>query len=370
MVILKEFLVKNRILIISSEFPPLPGGIGNHAYNLGENLSKRNYMVNVLTDHRDVLKDKSFDSVLNFKVYRTKRYKLILWSYIKRFLMAFSLVKSNDTIILSGKFSLWLGGVLSLFFNRKFIGVVHGSELNLNNKNARDFTKHCLKRFDRIIAVSSYTKSFLPSIDTPVIIINNGFNIYSEKRKQYSHVKRKEISLITVGNLTQRKGQHNLIRAIPLLKKHFSKVTYHIVGIPTDQLRIEALAQNLELLDSIQIHGMVTEVRKTELLLDSDIFVMLSEEIKSGDIEGFGIAILEGNHLGIPAIGAKGTGVEDAISENYSGFLVNSRDEKEVTQAILKIMEHHEAFSQQSILWAEKFSWSNIVEQYIKVIEF
>ena len=31
---------KKNILIFSSEFPPGPGGIGNHAFNLAKGLSK------------------------------------------------------------------------------------------------------------------------------------------------------------------------------------------------------------------------------------------------------------------------------------------------------------------------------------------
>ena len=32
--------MKNKILIISSEFPPGPGGIGSHAFNLSSQFTK------------------------------------------------------------------------------------------------------------------------------------------------------------------------------------------------------------------------------------------------------------------------------------------------------------------------------------------
>ena len=40
--------------------------------------------------------------------------------------------------------------------------------------------------------------------------------------------------LITVGNLTQRKGQHNMINALPELLKKYPDLHYHCVGIPTE----------------------------------------------------------------------------------------------------------------------------------------
>ena len=41
--------MKNKILIISSEFPPGPGGIGNHGFNISNELTKRGYRVIINT---------------------------------------------------------------------------------------------------------------------------------------------------------------------------------------------------------------------------------------------------------------------------------------------------------------------------------
>ena len=43
---------KQKVLIVSSEFPPEPGGIGNHAYNIAKQLSMNNYTVTVVCDQR------------------------------------------------------------------------------------------------------------------------------------------------------------------------------------------------------------------------------------------------------------------------------------------------------------------------------
>ena len=59
--------MKNRLLIVTSEFPPLPGGIGNHALNLANSLTNKKYKVSVLTDCRDAgNKDLIFDKSLSF----------------------------------------------------------------------------------------------------------------------------------------------------------------------------------------------------------------------------------------------------------------------------------------------------------------
>ena len=42
-----------------------------------------------------------------------------------------------------------------------------------------------------------------------------------------------------------------------------------------------------------------------DVIYDSNIFIMLSNNLISGDVEGFGIAILEANYFGLPAYRSK-----------------------------------------------------------------
>ena len=105
-----------KIIFITSEFPPLPGGIGNHAYFLSAYLEKEGYEVTVITNFREVYKDKAFDQDQVFKVVRVKRNA---FTYFNRFKVSFSYVGKNEFIIVSGKFSLWIGASLKLFFKSK-----------------------------------------------------------------------------------------------------------------------------------------------------------------------------------------------------------------------------------------------------------
>jgi phosphatidylinositol alpha-1,6-mannosyltransferase len=61
-----------KTFIISSEFPPLPGGIGNHAYLLANYLHKKGYEISVLTDFRSAQKDNLFDQKQKIFIYRAK----------------------------------------------------------------------------------------------------------------------------------------------------------------------------------------------------------------------------------------------------------------------------------------------------------
>lgn len=360
-----------KIAIITSEFPPEPGGIGNHALNLAKSFSKEGFNITVLTDQRleDVNTEADFDTKLPFAVLRTPFIYPRVKLYLQRFIKAFNVVSKNPTIIASGKFSLWTVAILSFFFKRNLVAVIHGSEVNFSNKLLRKSIDISLKRFDSVIAVSNYTKSLVSYLKLKNIkVIPNGFKI----EKRFSVVKDRLFgtpSLITVGTVSERKGQQNVIKALPLLLKKFPNIHYHIVGKPNDKDYFMSIAKNLKVNKNITFHGAVSNEKKYTLLSKSDIFVMLSQQTSTGDVEGFGIAILEANSIGVPAIGAKNCGIEDAILDKNSGVLIDNKNANEFNIAISTIMENYVSYSNEAIDWSTKFDWNSIIKEYTKIIQ-
>ena len=360
-----------KILLITSEFPPQPGGIGNHAWHLAKSFQQNKIEVQVISDQRsgEGEEEVKFDAQQDFEVIRIKRRKILVLSYFHRILKAIHLTRKNEVVLLSGKFSIWVGGLLNLIFNRKFVAVLHGSEVLLPSKYQKKYTDYCLKRFDELIAVSNYTKSLVKDLQLQNIhVIPNGFEI-SRYAKQPKELVLPPLNLITVGNVTPRKGQHNIIKALPLIKQQYPNVVYHMVGIPTTQDKLVALAKSLGVESNLVFHGRVSEEQKLALLEQATVFMMLSEHTADGDVEGFGIAILEGNALGLPGIGAKGCGIEDAIKNHQSGILVDAQKEEEVLAAINEIVGDYTLYSTKAINWTRNFTWDKIIKEYLNVVQ-
>lgn len=365
-----------KILIISSEFPPGPGGIGNHAYNLAKYLQEHDTMqISVLADTYFTSRKeiKNFDEKANFKIFRIYRYKLIFLTYLYRIVLAGRLIRKNDKIICSGKFSLWLGGLYKMLYKKKeYIAIVHGSELDLKNEFARKFTRFSLNNFQKIISVSQYTQSYLPPKPAfqKRIVIPNGIDVLEkidiENHKNSSS--KKYLSLLTVGNVTPRKGQRNLIRALPEIIKFFPHVHYHIVGLPTNKEELSRFAKELNVMENITFHGKVSRERLNQMYDACDIFVMLSDHTASGDFEGFGIAVLEANLRQKPAIGSKRSGIADAIDDGISGILVDQHNDQEIALALQKIYLKYDEFSSKALSWALDHDWEKIIKHYFKFI--
>lgn len=330
----------------------------------------------MLTNSRDSVDfsaERKFDNNQSYIIKRTHRFHLVWLTYIQRLYLAFKEIDTGIpiTVLASGKFSLWLTGIFSFFYPRhKYLAILHGSELNLSRWSRR-LTRLSLRGFDRGIAVSGYTariaRNFQPRLK--VTVIQNGFEPdrfepYSGKKDLAGHP-----ALITVGNVTRRKGQQNVIKALPTIRDRYPDVHYHIVGIPTEQAAFEALAKELEVMDHITFHGPLPDAELTAALRGADIFAMLSERQPDGDVEGFGIAILEANYLGLPAIGADDSGITDAIRDGYSGKLVNNGDPAAVSSAIEEIMRHYEAYAAQARSWSKDFTWEIKIKRYLELIE-
>ena len=363
---MKKYDVLKKIVVLTSEFPPLPGGIGNHAYLLSKYLQQSGYNISVLCDYRKEIEDSIFDLKQSFVVHRIKRNR---FTQVNRIKIAKTLIAQHQTIICSGKFSLWMGAFFKTFHPKKnFLAVLHGSELKAGNSILQKLTKWSLGKFDTLIAVSEFTKKFALSVDSNLTIevINNGFEIghFEPNLIEKSTI----LNLVTVGNLTFRKGQQNVIRALPLLKKHFPDVHYHCIGIPTEKERFTVLASSLDVLDCITFYGILSDTERNDILKKSTIFLMLSQQIKN-DFEGFGIALLEANSLGIPAIGSKNSGIADAIKNEYSGFLVDQNNPEDVLKAVAKLLKDYPLYSQQAQEWSTHFDWNKIIQHYLKIIK-
>lgn len=367
-----RILMNKNILIITSEFPPQPGGIGNHALNLSLQLQKNGYKVTVITDQRDknIDHDMVFDSTLEIQVVRICRKVPPFLTYLNRFGTAFPLIKNKDLILASGKFSLWLVGFYSLFFrSKKYIAVLHGSELGAGGKWGRKMTAWSLKRFEKLIAVSNFTRDLALNIssDLDIKVINNGY--FPKANTPITFPRDSNLNVITVGNVTLRKGQQNVIKALPLIKSKYPDIKYHVVGLPTEKKIFSDLAKKLDVEDAVIFHGAVSNEKLQKQLASANVFFMLSDHLSNGDVEGFGIAVLEANDHFLPAIGSRNSGIADAIKDGYSGKLVDPHNPQEILDALEAIMADYENYAHQAKKWSEGFYWENVIQEYLKVME-
>lgn len=367
-----------KLLLISSEFPPGPGGIGHHAYSLCTSLIRQGHEVVVLTvtDFASAEQVTRFDAEHPYKIVRFPR---IGWrTYINRIRITDSVVSRGgfDRILLTGKFSLWLGLYVKARFPQvKTMSILHGSEVNPSGKWVRKLTHRSIERADHLVSVSRFTTSLLPERlrnSRRIAIIPNGIDI--ELLGTYQPEKDMALvgspRLLTVGHVSPRKGQHRVISALPALRKRFPQLHYHIVGRPLRQEALTALADRLGVRDMLTFHGTAASHHTLAAYYgQSDVFMLLSENQPDGDVEGFGIVALEANYFGMPVVGALQCGVEDAVADGRTGVLVDGNNVEAICRGVERCVTEREEMTVHAREWAVSHDWDTIVHQFLEVLK-
>lgn len=367
---------KKRITLLTSEFPPGPGGIGNHAWNLSRHLYLKGYKIVVVTDSRLQWKKEEiiFDIGQPFKVMRAESNSGRLIGRIHRLFLFWSACNHSgleSLILVSGKFPLWFAGVFKAIHNRhRILGILHGSEVNPRGYFKRLFTKWSLKKCDHLVAVSNFTRSIALQLcsDLKIEVIPNGFEIEKLTVPVNGKVKGTP-ALVTVGSVSPRKGQHKVAEALLEIRKTYPNVHYHVVGIPVKPKLLQETINRHHLQNYVTIYGALPDENMVQILKGSDVFLMLSTEQKDGDVEGFGIAVLEANAVGLPVIGSLDCGLADSIADGQSGKLVKSSHPCEVLSALQEILNNYQVYSKKAIQWSAQFHWEKIIQRYLDIIE-
>ncbi|HCM76556.1 MAG TPA: glycosyltransferase [Cytophagales bacterium] len=272
--------------------------------------------------------------------------------------------------IASGSKSLTLLGVGLYFSRRKSLAILHGHEMLENHGLKSRLSKRCLKYFTKAVAVSAFSKeNSRPYFDEGRIeVIPNGFNQAKFNPVKKQKIVSQNLNLLTVGRISERKGQHNVINALPLIIEKHPGVCYHMVGISPEKNKLMAQILASDLQNHVRFHGVLSDQNLSSLLNRTDIFFMLSENRSDGDVEGFGIALIEANYFGVPTIGSLGCGIEQAIKDGYNGKLVPFNDPTKIAAAIDEILANYEAYSINSRAWSQDHFWSSIINRYLKVL--
>lgn len=122
-----------------------------------------------------------------------------------------------------------------------------------------------------------------------------------------------KITLISVGNLFEKKQQHLQIKLAKDLKKSGVDFQLLIVGEGPDRKKLEQLITEFELTDCVHLMG--KSYCTNELLMKAQIFIHTAKE------EAFGLVIVEAMAAGLPIVCFNGGGNKHLIQHGENGFI-------------------------------------------------
>lgn len=203
-----------------------------------------------------------------------------------------------------------------------------------NNKKVADEVVKSVKNCDYLITVSKDLESFYQKeckkmhYNTKVVHIPNFLENIPVKKAALNN-----FNIINVGRLSQEKGQFALVSAFASAFKKNNKLFLYLVGSGHDYDALEENIKERDLTSSIKMTGFKSGDELEQLYLNSSLFVMTSFT------ESFGLVLIEAMSYGIPCLAFDSAeGAREIISNDYNGYLIKKRDEKELVNKILELM--------------------------------
>jgi glycosyltransferase involved in cell wall biosynthesis len=149
-------------------------------------------------------------------------------------------------------------------------------------------------------------------------------------------------TVLAVGAVKARKGTLELVRAMAAVRDQMPNVQCVIVGSMTAEpkyaARVQAAVRDLHLENTVRLLGHLPERDLLEWYAAADVFCIPSMN-DGWKFEGYGLVHLEASAAGLPVIGTRDCGAEDAIDDGVTGLLVSQTHiADELPNAILRIL--------------------------------
>jgi len=202
-------------------------------------------------------------------------------------------------------------------------------------------------------------------------VIHNGINIPQNPEPDKLNRLKSALNLdgkkviLSISSLIKRKGQQNIIKALPAVIKEVPDAIFVLVGEGPYLPELERLIRELKLKSYVRLTRRFVARSEIQMFLGiCDVFVLVSV------LESFGIVYIEALSLGKPVIGSRGEGDEDFIVDGENGFLVDPNDTDELAQKIIATLRSEslrESMGQkgQKVVM-ESYLWQHNVEKVVR----
>ena len=292
--------------------------------------------------------------------------------------------READVVLFSSMVTAWLAP----FWRRRvgrtpLVAIAHGRDVTLPTLVYQQTLPRVLRSLDLILPVSTATGAELVARGAEpgrVVPLPNGVDTARFEpapdgaAARAAFVDRGELGadaalLFSVGRQVERKGTAWFVREVlPGLPAH---VHYWVAGDGPELPAIEAAAREAGVADRLRLLGRVSEEALRDLLAAADLFVMPNVPV-AGDMEGFGVVMLEAALSGTPVVASRLEGIRDVVVDGENGFFVAPLDADGFRARIAALLADPDALAALSARAArtsrERFAWPGVARRYAETL--
>jgi phosphatidyl-myo-inositol dimannoside synthase len=354
-----------RLLILTPDFPPAPGGIQVVAHRLAVGIEA--FATEVVAP--DSPGAERFDAAGDLRVHRVRgggwprggQNVLLNAAALRRAVGFRPDVTLSIHLVLSPA-----AAAIRRTLGARTVQYFHAEEIA--SKPA--LAAFAAREADASIAVSAYTASLVAATGAPgapprrVSVIANGTDIPADAAPQPAD----RPTILTIARIEERyKGHDVMVRALALTLASVPDAQWVVIGDGSLRPAIEQLARSYGVEGSISFLGAVSDEERNAWLRRADLLAMPSR-LPAGEFagEGFGIVYLEAGAYGKPVIAGNVGGALDAVIDGETGILVDPLDPLAVADAITRLLRDKQLAARLGSAGrarAQRFAWPHVVQR-------
>ncbi|HZQ33822.1 MAG TPA: glycosyltransferase family 4 protein [Mycobacterium sp.] len=381
-----------RVLMLSWEYPPVViGGLGRHVHHLAKALAAAGHEVMVLSRRpfytdpaTHPTTDETVDGVRVVAAAQdphefTFSDDMMAWTLA----MGHSMVRAG----LSAGFAPdvvhahdWLVAhpavALAQFFDVPLVSTLHATEAGrhsgwVNGRVSRQV--HALESWlardsDTLIACSMSMRDEITTLYGPfatdIHVIRNG--IEAGRWPFAARVQRRgPAKLLYFGRLEYEKGIHDLIAAMPRIRRTHPGTTLTVAGEGTQLHWLVEEARRDRVLKATRFVGHLDHDELVKALHDADAVVLPSH------YEPFGIVALEAAAAGAPLVTSNVGGLGEAVIDGETGMSFAPRDIAGLATAVRAVLNDPDSAQRRAIAAHDRltsdFAWETVADETAQV---
>lgn len=329
--------MRQRILLITKNYPPQIGGIEKYAFDLYNQLVKEWEEVKLIAAWPRREKLLAQKTILSRFIYLISEFFRLSSFLFRCFTAGFWWLRKkkacNKTLIWSADASIGVIGILlKNIFNRDCVCRVtcHGRDVAWNKYFYQKLLKYALQNTDEVYSVSQKIKDIILKLwipETKITVQEHSLTnlhfpdpwIFNKKAllDKYS-IPTDRVLLFSIGRFVEKKWFHWFVaEVLPFLP---AKFFYVLAGDGPFGEKIKKIIQEKWLTNIILIWSVIDPIEKARLYSSMNYFIMPNISVP-WDCEGYGIVLLEAQFYWLPILASKADGIGQSRTGDNSQLL-------------------------------------------------
>ena len=371
-----------KVLVLTNDFPPRPGGIQFFVHALAMRLPPESVTVYAPA----WAGAEQFDAALPFPVIRHPTSLMLPVPSVARRAERILTAEGCDAVLFGAAAPL---GLLAPRLRRagaeRLIALTHGHEVGWAAlPGARATLRRIGDSVDTITYLGEYTRVRLARALSPpaaarMTRLTPGVDVSEFYPGAGGQAVRERWGLggrpvvVCVSRMVPRKGQDTLIRAWPLVLATTPDATLLLVGDGPYRSHLERMARHLGVDRSVVFTGAPSRAELPAYFDAGNVFAMPCRTRRRGlDVEGLGMVFLEAAATGLPVVGGDSGNSADAIRDGETGYVVPGVGVADLADRLKRLLNDPgaaKAMGEKGLAWVHReWRWEIVAQRFTEIL--